>query len=491
VDIDRWVPMRWPCGPLEIERAKRRERSSLQERDALERGSDLRVLERLADTPVSCLVLTWADGSELDAEHQRHLAPLVTAARRAGLTVVGWVADGADVKRAAAAAHSSGLDAIATVSDAAVPGFLVLRFRERGDGDHSPASFLGVAGNVWPGFPESPDDEFDAWTGATGRPWLDSNAWYVRLARTLVTPKTLWLSFDPPESPTPPSATSYVQAIADTALYGGRWVVSLDPALRLGLVEGRPAAMATWTQIARALAFFQEHRAWGDYRPVGQLGVVSDYSGSDESLSHEVLNLLARQGSLYLILAKKRALAQPLEELDAVLYVDASPPGADLLRRLYAFAERGGTLITPSGWEERGSREDDAWFTRYRVSRYGSGRLAVARGELTDPHLLAEDAQLLMSHSHDQVRVFNPGLAHTHYSTTEDGRAGVLQMLRFMEERSNAGPLTVWFRKPWASARTWQVEAEAAAATERTPAPTGVEFHLPPVSVYCAVEVSA
>jgi hypothetical protein len=439
---------------------------------------------------VSGLVVTWADGSELDGEHQRHLAPLVAAARKAGLAVVGWVAGG-DVKKAAAAADSSGLDAIATFSAEAVAGFPVLRFRERGDGDLSSSLFLGMAGNVWPGFPESPQEEVDAWTGATGRPWLDSNAWYVRLARTLAAPKTLWLVFDPPETPGPPSATAYVQAIADTALYGARWVVSLDPGLRLGMAEGRDAAIDTWTEIVRGLAFFQAHRAWGDYRPLGQLGIVSDYSGSDEFLSHEVLNLLARQSSLYLILEKKRALAQPLEELDAVLYLDASPPGADLLRRLYAFAERGGTLITPPGWEERGSREDDAWFTRYRVSRYGSGRLAVARGELTDPHLLAEDAQLLMSHSHDQVRVFNPGLAHTHYSTTEDGRAGVLQVLRFMSEPSYAGPLTVWFRKPWASARTWQVEAEAAAATERTPAPPGVEFHLPPVSVYCAVEASA
>jgi hypothetical protein len=490
MDTSSGVPMRWPCGPLEIERGKRRESFTSQERDALERWSDPRALEPLARTPVSCLVLTWAAGSELDAEHQRHLAPLVTAARRAGFAVVGWVTGG-DVKPAAGAAQSSGLDAIATLSGETAAGSSVLRFRERGDGDRSPAAFLGITGNLWPGFAESPNDEVDAWTGATGQPWLDSNAWYVRLARTLVAPKTLWLSFDPPETPTTPSATSYVQAIADTALYGARWVVSLDPGLRLGLAESRPTAMDTWTQIVRGLSFFQEHRSWGDYRPVGQLGVVSDYSGMDEFLSHEVLNLLARQGSLYRILEKKNALAEPFEELNAVLYVDESPPEADLLRKLYAFAEGGGTLITPPGWEERGSREDDPWFTRYRVSRYGKGRLAVAREELTDPHLLAEDAQLLMSHSHDRVRVFNPGLAQAHYSTTGDGRKGVLQVLRFMSRRIYAGRLTVWFRRPWASARTWQVGAAAAEPTERTPAPPGVEFRLPPVSVYCAVEVSA
>ena len=25
MDLDRWVPMRWPCGPLEIAKGKRRE----------------------------------------------------------------------------------------------------------------------------------------------------------------------------------------------------------------------------------------------------------------------------------------------------------------------------------------------------------------------------------------------------------------------------------------------------------------------------------
>jgi hypothetical protein len=487
--IEDLVPMRWPCGPLEIERGRRRGSLSAKEREALERGSDPRVLERLADTPVSCLMLTWADGSELDAEHQRHLSPLAAAARRAGLAVVGWVAGG-DVKRAAAAAQSSGLDAIAAVSDEALPGLPVLRFRERGDGDLSPSPFLGVAGNVWPGLPDSLDDEVDARTGPTGRPWLDSNAWYVRLARTLVGPKSLWLSFDPPETPVP-STTEYVQAIADTAVYGARWVVSLDPALRLGMAEGRTAAVDTWARIARGLAFFQEHRDWGDYRPVGQLGVVSDYSGPSELLSHGVLNLLTRQGSLYRILERRRALDEPLEGLDAVLYVDESSPDPDLARKLYRFAEGGGTLITPPGWEERGSGEDNPWFSRYRLSRYGRGRLALARDEISNPHLLAEDAQLLMSHSHDRLRVYNPGLAHPHYSTTEDGGKGVLQMLRFKSQSIYAGRLTVWFRKPWATARTWQVEAEAAEPTERTPAAPGVEFHLPPVSVYCAVEVSA
>jgi hypothetical protein len=52
-------------------------------------------------------------------------------------------------------------------------------------------------------------------------------------------------------------------------------------------------------------------------------------------------------------------------------------------------------------------------------------------------------------------------------------------------------PLTVWFLHPWAKARVFTVDAEEAAPVGRIPAEPGVEFHLPPVPVYCALEVSS
>ena len=109
-----------------------------------------------------------------------------------------------------------------------------------------------------------------------------------------------------------------------------------------------------------------------------------------------------------------------------MLYVDETPPEGELLRRLYAFAEAGGTLITAPGWEERGESLPRSSFSRFKLSDYGQGRLAVAREELVDPYRLAEDAQALMSHRHDLVRVFNPG--H--------------RPLRLLEERGRS-------RRPW------------------------------------------
>jgi hypothetical protein len=494
LDAHNWIPIRWKCGPLDVEQEKRREGFSARDAEVLAAWARPESLERLAGTPVDCLVLHWGAGSPADEEQRRAVAPLAAAARGRGLAVIGWVSGG-DLRRAAQAAQGAGLSGVATVSSDPLPGGDVLRFGKRGFAERPAAHFVGDLEGVWPGMKLSAKEASgreaaDAQTGPTSAPWLDSNAWYVRLARTLLSPQAMWLAFEPPDITRPVPATAYVQAIADTEVYGARWLVSLDPYLRRGLSEGQPSAADTWRTIGQALAFFRRHEAWGGYMPAGQLAVVSDYVGENEFLAFETLNLLARQSSLFQIVEKRRALDTPLGEVDAVLWTDADKPGAELLKKLYAFAEAGGTLITPPGWEPRGVPIQDNWTPRFQVSRSGRGRVAVAREAFENPQDLAEDAQLLMSHRRDRVRVYNQGAGIWHYATSQDGRAGVLHALLFPTPYPLM-PMTVWFRKPWASGRLCTIAANEAAPAKRAVVEQGVEFHLPPASVYCATEVTA
>jgi hypothetical protein len=487
VDLNTWTPMRWPCGPLEIDRGEKRDDFTKRERTALEAWADPGQLEWLEGTPVDCLVVTWAGGSFLDEPQQQSLAPLIAAARERKLALVGHVGEGADLRRAAAAAASAGLAALATESDETVEGLPVLRFGAQSLEGRSPGEFLGVSGGVWPGLRVNRQEDFDAWSGVTGPPWVDSNAWFVRLARELVNPGAVWLDFDPPVTRMAAPAGAYVQAIADAEIYGGRWVISLDPRLRYELSRGR--GQDTWGQVGQALTFFRSHRVWTSYRPVSRLGVVSDFAGDNAFLSFEVANLLTRQSSAYRLLRSDEAMSDDLDELKALLYVDRTPPKKELRQRLYSFVEDGGTLITPPGWEERGERWTGAVFPRFHVCRFGRGRLAVAREDLSDPHLLASDAQVLLSHRHDPVRVFNLGTSRFHFATSDDGASGVLHLFRYAR-RPFEDQVSVWFDRPWGSAGTWLVGSDAAEPTGRTPKEPGVEFQLPRVGPYCAVEVS-
>ena len=94
-------------------------------------------------------------------------------------------------------------------------------FRKRVLAVLSPSGFLGDAEAAWPGMrPLLRTKDVDAMSGATSRPWIDSNAWYGRLARALLAPKTLWLAFEPPDTGQPMGADAYLQAIADTEIAG-------------------------------------------------------------------------------------------------------------------------------------------------------------------------------------------------------------------------------------------------------------------------------
>jgi hypothetical protein len=491
VDVGTWVPIRWPCGPLAGERERGRAGSSAADLDALRWWSRPASLDLLAGTPVDCLVVPWAAGSAADTEQPRALAPLLAAAASRRLAVVGWVSAGADLGKAAAAGAAAGLDALATDSANPLAGLPVLHFRKRSLDALAAPAFLGDAGAVWPGVRPlnlGGRAEVDAVSGATSRPWIDSNAWYVRLARSVLAPKAVWLAFDPPDDrPTTPDA--YQQAIADTEIAGARWLVSLDPALRRGLAEGQENARKAWTRIATTLRFFRRHADWADYRPVGQIGVLSDFTGANEFLSHELLNLLARRSALFTAIEKDRVRASSFEGLDAVLYVDEEPPASPLAAALEAFVERGGTLVAPPGWPTRGSIEEGAANPRFRVFALGRGRVAVARAAPDDPDRLAEDAELLVSHRHDRVRVFNVGAGQSHYATSGDGRSGVLHLLSYPTPYPRT-PVTVWFRRPWAGGRDWRVETRDGAPVQRVAVDAGVEFHLPAVPTYCALEVS-
>src|ERR1017187_5034230 len=107
------VPMRWASGPLEIGRRGKADGFTLQKKETLERFHDPASLEILKNSPIDCLVLSWAAGLAEDAVQQKSAGPLIAAARQRNLAVVGWVENAADHQASIAAARSAGLTAVA------------------------------------------------------------------------------------------------------------------------------------------------------------------------------------------------------------------------------------------------------------------------------------------------------------------------------------------------------------------------------------------
>jgi hypothetical protein len=480
--------MRWASGPLEIAKRGKTDGFTPQNKQTLERFHDPASLDILKDSPIDCLLLSWAAGLPEDAAQQKSAAALVAAARQRNLAVAGWVEGTADHAAAIAAARAAGLVAVAIQDFKGQTDFPVIPWGERGKMPwDAPGPLLAATGNVWPGVTVP---GFGDSAGPTRVPWLDSNGWFLQMARARVR-KPLWLMFDPPAKGRIITAANYQTAICDAEIAGGRWVISLDETVRAGLTEGNAPARETLKQIGAAIAFFDKHADWRTFRSLGILGVVSDFTGDNFDMSGEILNLAARQNLQFRAIWKSQAMAQPFTGLKALIYADKAAPEAPLRRKMMAFTEQGGLLITGPKWDPEGTPTDPGFDTQFTVRTFGKGRLAVAKDELTDAFQVAVDAQFLISHANDLVKVYNASSSGcTLVMGSPDGKRALVEVLAFATARVY-GPRTVWVREKYRGASLWSIGAAEPVRIEPMPADEyfGVECRVPAsVPGYFALE---
>ena len=340
-----------------------------------------------------------------------------------------------------------------------------------------PAGTVIVEG-VWPGVKSSRGGGQEA--GPTGVPWVDSNGWLVRLARTQHPGATVWVEA-PPKDRRMFTPASYELAVADVAAHGGRWILSPDPVLAAQATAGAPA----WKRMLAAAGYFAARPEWGAYTAAAVLGVVSDFAGGNEFLVQELLNLLARAGMNYRIVPKDKP---DFAGLRAVLYADKEAPSPDLRKQGLGFVEAGGLLIAAPAWGPSRGKVQPAEHPRFAVSAVGKGRVAMALAEPDDPWQLANDAVVLVSHRYDLVRCFNSGSFASYYTHSPDRQKALVHLL-FYSDRG-PGEASVRVAGKYRIARMSTVDQPEFKAVPAEFGKDSVEVHLPPVPQYVAVELT-
>jgi hypothetical protein len=403
-------------------------------------------LERLSDARINCLLI----------EDDAGLRPVVDQAQRIGVRVI--------------------------------------------QGKSQPAGVTVIPGE-WPGIKMSRTGDRDtASTGPTGLPWVDSNGWKVRLAAALNPQSIIWVDV----APNTPVAGSYSLCLADIAACHGRWIISLDDQLAAGIEGSNGEALETWKSLTQSTKFFSAHGYWSDYVGEAVVGVVSDFSGDDEFLSREVVNLLTRTTEQHRIIPKTNFSASSLRDLQAVLYPDSTPPTADLAKQLLDFVHAGGLLVRRSEWGATGTPAE--WdHPRYSCRVLGKGRVATAKSdEAADPYLLANDTVVLVSHRFDLLRFWDAGSVNAYLSVAPDRKRAVVQMVFYARELNGkvaqGGPDTATVRvagryrtaqlltldrwdQPMTLGKAGDYDVGMVIAKD------AVELHLPSVSHYAAVEL--
>jgi hypothetical protein len=346
---------------------------------------------------------------------------------------------------------------------------------------NQPPEGIVLCEGVWPRvLPATKKDAAEA--GATGGPWVDSNAGAIRLAQTMNPGQFVWVDSPPPGGNEVVAEDAFSRAIAEAEAHGAHWIVTLTPALAEGLAAGSGEARRAWKRMTSAMNFFAARREWRTWEPVAALTVVSPFDGESKLLSEEFVKLAPRRHLACRILRSADASAASFSKQKAVLYLDSDPPSGDFRRNLLEFAQAGGLLIAP-----RGMASGDPSETKqgYHLHRSGKGLIAVPREAWYDPFSLVDDIQILLSHREDVVRVWNGGDMNSHFVTHPKGGRGVVHLIPYASGRSR--PVTIGLNGPYRSARVLTFESQRTVQPVR--GELGIEIPVGEFSSYAAVEV--
>jgi hypothetical protein len=339
----------------------------------------------------------------------------------------------------------------------------------------------------WAGVRMSRGPGGGASAGPTGVPWVNSNGWAIRLTAALHPATAVWVEARPAENArlTP---DSYLITVADSASYGGRWVITLDAPFAAGVAAQRPESMTAWKKLCDSAAFFAAHKDWAGYEPQAIVGVISDYADDHEFFGGELLNLLARAGAHYRILLTEKVSEASLQGLRALVYADTAPPSPAVRSRILGFVQAGGMLVTSPKWGAVTTpplqAEDHPRFALHAV---GKGRIAVAKEEQADPYMWANDTVVLVSHRYDLVRFWNGGATGSFYTASPDRQRAIVHLLFYSNRGPDAASVRVVGR--YRSARISTADQPTARSVEMVSQKEAVEIHLPQVSQYVALEL--
>jgi len=346
---------------------------------------------------------------------------------------------------------------------------------------------VSIVEGEWPGVQLSRGAGAQADAGPTGVPWVDTNGWKVRLAAATHPRTAIWVNAAP-KAGARLSPDVFLVGVADSAAYGGRWIVSLPDQVAEGILAGKSQAQGVWKQVVDASRFFAARKAWASYVPQAVVGVVSDFSGPNEFLSNELLNLIGRTGEQYRIILKSEISDAALRGLRAVIYVDGAQPAPALRKLILSFVTAGGMLITAPCWGPApGTPATAEEHPRFKLRVLGKGRVAVANEEPDDAYVLAGDAVILVSHRYDLVRVWNGGALAAYYTKAPEGGQALVHLLFFANRAPDMA--SVWVAGRYRSAKMWTVDRSEPRAVDMESRGDAVEVFLPPASQYVALQL--
>lgn len=370
-------------------------------------SADPAALRHLEGTPFNCVL----------AEPEAWSADWVRSARSRGLTLLGVIRPGADISRAKAL-QFDGLalegdftpEALASLKDAAA---LLIHLPTRASLRLDAKPVLGTPQGVWPGIQQEENGEAKA--APSGAPWIHTNGGFLRFLRAAAPDTPVWLANTPPKGQivTP---ERYMQAIADAAITGARWVVALDEDLRNRLYGGDAAAEQQWRKITEFAAWYESHPEWRSMRPYSQLALIQD-ADSGALYSGGVLDMISIRHTPVQPVPASRMSAESLASSRMAVSVDPASLTDAQKEALTALRRRGGSTLTgPSTWKFPAIRPD---------------RITLSEEEVHTLDEIWKDVNNMTGRRNLGVRLFNVSSMLSSFLHEPEGDTVVLHLVNY------------------------------------------------------------
>jgi hypothetical protein len=227
----------------------------------------------------------------------------------------------------------------------------------------------------------------------------------------------------------------YERAVADAAAAGGRWIVSLDDALRPKLRAREPAALETWRHLSIYLRFAVGHTAGRALTPYGNVGFVLDPASTQPDRADEYLKLATRRQVPYQLVERSQMNTVAVAKFRAIVATELDPPSDAERKLLQDFAENGGLVLAAPSW---GSAPKTGMLTEISA---GKGSVIVYKDP--DPEAVARDLKELLSDDDLGVVPFNVPSVITAANGGAPGQPLLVQLVNYFDHPVEAITLRV------------------------------------------------
>jgi len=226
--------------------------------------------------------------------------------------------------------------------------------------------------------------------------------------------------------------------IADAAMSGARWIVSLDDDLDRRLLAREPKAVEDWKRITEFLGYYNRP-AWHEYRPYSRFALVQD-TASGGFLSASLLDMLTVQHTSVLPVLTRRLNPESLHGARVVLNVDAEAVSAQQKQELEEFASAGGTVVNPpTGW---------------RFPQTSEQQISPDRRQLNQIQGIWESVYDATARKNFGARTFNTSTVLYSLQATRDAKRLLIQMVNYADFAAET--ITVQVLGEWKHARLYR-----------------------------------